>query len=231
MGYLIGELAFVAAAIAYLVESGGGGLDRGKAWSRRVLLVVHLALVLVGLEAAVLISDIQPEWLAVVTRVGNILSLCLVPVVVVRGYPMGTLAMVNETFVPLLLGVAWSFASSQFNSAAAQTWKEALVEPVVFLGLHHLAVVGPLFVSLLLNPPRHAEAASLPLAKRLTSGFGIFWMVLMALWTTQAVYALVVLGSYAFDQSTVLGALAVVLFLVSVGNSVRQLKVKVVYGP
>lgn len=224
MGYVVGELAFVAAAVAFLLEEGRRGLDRRTAVIRRVLLVLHLGLVLVGIEAALAVADVSPQWLGVATRLGNVFSFCLVPLVVIRGYPLRLGEMLNETLAPLGYGAVWAGVRVVLEGGGEVDWARALLEPVVFLGLHHLAVVGPLFVSLLLKPPGHAMASALSPKERLTSGFGLFWVVTMALWCTQAVYAMVVLGRYALGFGALVGAVGIGLFLVSVGRSVWQVK-------
>lgn len=230
MGLGLGELVYVAAGIAYLVEEGDGDL-RGRAGSRRKLLVtVHMALVLTGLEVAVARADLGPGWLWTAIRVANILSLAIVPVVIVKGYPKRLRAMIDTTLTPLLLGAAWAAAEQLLDGHRRIEWDDALLQPIVFLGLHHLAVIAPLLLQILLDPPERAAAADLTLRERLTSGLGIFWLVLMGLWLTQAVMTLVALGELAFGTGVLSGAIGAGLFLVSVARAVRRLRFQVVQG-
>lgn len=229
MGYVIGELVYVAAGIAYLAEEGGGGLPGGEGLRRKLLLVVHLLLVLSGLELAVAAADIGPPWLLVATRAGNLFALAVVPVVVVKGYPTQLRAMLDETLTPVLFGAIWA-AASQAADGGRVDWAQAVAQPVIFVGLHHLAVIAPLFLGLLVDPPARAMASSLPLRQRLTSGPGLFWLGLMGLWLAQCVVTLVALAELAFGSGLVPGSVGATLFLTSVGRSVRRLKGQVVRG-
>ena len=230
MGFGLGELVYIAAGVAYLVEEGDGGLLGSAGTQRKWLVTLHMALVLVGLELAVHHAAIGPSWLWNGLRAGNLFAMALVPVVIVKGYPTRLRAMVDATLTPLVLGTVWAAAEQLIEGARRVEWDDLLLQPILFLGLHHLAVIAPLFLQLLFDPPAKAAAATLPLGERLRSGFGVFWLVLMGLWLTQTLMTLVALGHQAFGADTLSGAIGAALFVLSVTRSVRRLKVEVVKG-
>lgn len=230
MGFGLGELVFVAAAVAYLIEEGDGGLPGREGRRRKILVSLHMALVLAGLELALYRAAVGPPWLWTAIRGGNVFALGILPVVIVKGYPTRLRSMIDATLTPLLLGTIWAVAEQLLDGSPRVRWADALLQPVLFLGLHHLAVIAPLFLRLLLDPPAKAMAASLPLRERLMSGFGIFWLALMGLWLTQTLITLVALGHFAFGAGALSGAVGAGLFVLSVGHSVRRLQVLVVKG-
>lgn len=252
IAFYIGEALFVIVAIAYLAEEGrgvdeaGGARPRGAGSAvveraavegavaepgggRPALLVLHLALVLIGLELVVLRADVSPPWLWSLFRGLNVLALVLVPIVVVKSYPERLTAMLSETFGPWLFGVVWAVTSWGVASERPDMLDLAL-QPLIFLGMHHLLLLAPMLLLLLFDPPDRAASSGLPLGERLRHPAGVFFLLLAlgvgleSIWVVHA-HATSVLGTEPIAQ--IVGA---VLLAFSVLRTTPRLRQQVVRG-
>jgi hypothetical protein len=227
LGLIIGELVYVAASVAFLADL------KDPARGRTALRALHLLFVLVGLEVALAVVH-RPEaltaglpwvpgWTGPVLAGGNLFGLAIVPLLALKSYPERRAAMVSETFGPFLFGLALSGARVALDGDGPMTWQAPILEALTFLGLHHAVLFSVMLALALVRPPFHAAAARLPLTARLLSGFGLFFLTLIALWACQAGLALALHGAAAFANGLAAGLVSLALLLTSVAGSARTL--------
>jgi hypothetical protein len=225
----IGELLFVIVAITYLKEE-GKGVEGEVSHGRPAFLVAHLLLILVALEVAIGRASTNSTlwtWLSV----GNIFALLLLPLVVVKTYPTKVSGMIATTVGPWVLGVVWTIVTGVVaRGSSLVTGSDLLWQPLVFLGLHHLALLGPLFLLLILNPPAHAAARQLPPWKRFIHPAGLFIIAFSAGCIFQAVLVFRFHWNTVFGSELRVAAVGAGLFGISLLGSLPGLKRSIVRG-
>ena len=220
--YGIGELAAIIGMFAMFAD--GEGVTRTEAL-RTALGGLHGLAVFAGLELLLWSCQTDPEWLQTIFRVGNVFSFAVVGAMLSIVYPGrsdegSTFAMWEVTFSPLVVALLWG----GFNVVVlGVSWD---IGPFAFrslsmLALHYYLVSGMIILMLLLEPPKKTAAADLPLIERLTSVFGIFWLVLMALWWGQAWFVLQGAWAEVFGSSVLSALVAAFLSLGAVVRTAR----------
>jgi hypothetical protein len=229
MGFFIGELVYLIAGGAFIVEL------RGKSTPRRDLVwpAIHLLLVLLGLElatrpmfdaaAVMALADWLPAWVGVAFGVGNMFGLAVVPLFVLKTYPEKTTAMARETLTPLVLGLGGAWLAPWFAEAAPPMATDGLTEALTFLGMHHLTLLGLSLGQALIDPPAHGAAASLSLRARLGTFEGRLLAGITGLGIAQAALVVALQGRATFADGWIPGLTWAALLGLSVVEALRKL--------
>jgi len=220
--YGIGELA---ALIGMFAMFAGGETVKRPETLRTALGGLHGLAVVGGLEFLLWGCLTDPEWLQTIFRVGNVFNFVVVGAMLSIVYPErsdqgSSFAMWEVTFSPLVVALLWGGFNVVVLGGAWDLGPFAF-RSLSMLALHYYLVSGMIILMLLLDPPKKAAAADLPLAERLTSGFGIFWLVLMALWWGQAWFVLKGAWVEVFGSSVLSALVAGFLSLVGVVRTAR----------
>jgi hypothetical protein len=229
MGLFIGELVFLAASISFLGELRGRSTPpRPLAWP-----AAHLLLVLAGLELAAApmfdaaalaaLATWLPSAIGIVFGVGNMFGLAILPLFALKTYPEHPGAMARETLTPLVVGLASAWLAPWLTGAEAPVWTAGLLDALVFLGLHHLTLLGLSLVQTLLDPPAHGAAAGLSLRERLRTFEGRLLFGIALLGIAEAVLVVALQARAAFSEGVASGVALLVLLALSVGEALRML--------
>lgn len=167
---------------------------------RIVLGCLHGVLVFVGLEVALSNLNYGSSLMANINRAGNALNFTVLAALLAVGFPerepkKSSWPLWEELLSPLGVGIAWGLGASLFDKESFSLYGAA-VNSVIFLGVHSYVIAGTTIALLLFRPPQFATAGRLSLKDRLTSGMGLFWIILIVLWTIQAYFLL----SQKFDR-------------------------------
>lgn len=222
-GILFGELAGAIALFAMLIES---ETTQRPELLRTILGGIHGLMVLAGLELLLWELPVEPGWLGFVLRVGNVFNFVVALVMVAIAFPErsksgSTWSMWEATFAPVLYTGIWTVVSALLFGRTLDG-AEAARSSAMFLGMHYYVVSGVLIVMLLIQPPGTAPAAALDLDKRLMSGFGLFWLALMAAWWGQAWFMFEAHAELVFGGSWASAVIGGVLSLVGVVRTVQH---------
>jgi hypothetical protein len=211
-GLLIGELVMLIAVGAMTFELGS------KQTSVRALVMLHGVLVLLGVEV-LLAGGLGHEDLTFAFGMANMFEFCVLGAAIGMVSAPTTRAALADILTPFLFaGAVTGVAVLAGDPVDASVWTRALR----YLGLYYYVVAGGLILTMLLSPPSHAPAAALSLGQRLTSGMGLFWIVLQLVWWAQLVLVLVQRGDVIFSGGPVHVAAGVAALAYGVARTIRE---------
>ena len=211
-GLLIGEIVMLIAVGALTSELGS------EKTSVRLLVMLHGLLVLLGVEV-LLLGGVGHDGLSFAFGMANMFEFCVLGAAIGMVSAPTVRAALADILTPFLFaGAVTGVAVLVGDPVDASIWSRALR----YLGLYYYVVAGGLILTMLLSPPSHAPAAELGLVARLTSGIGLFWVVLQLVWWAQLALVLLDRGDVIFSGGPVHVAVGVAARAYGVARTIRE---------